>query len=591
MDNAAGGMARHPFHGRRRLRIGALTLGAFLTMHCRIAAAALTGGFFVFMFFLILAVALLANPLRHFEVYLGQWSISGPGRAFRIIPMLDGIGIAICINAIVKAITCCTIAAIAVLYVVHSVKDDKLPFTHCRDFDLKPYDPVFKDFKTMLAKPRAEIESRLTTVGFHDRAWRNYTYQSEKIARRRKLQQIPTCKETYNGSYPTWYNTPAYNFFYVEILSLRSDFSFSKLNVPLALCIILIWAVLWVLMVIERFNYGRMVWNNIHVWLIAVPWLWVTLLLITAIANVTTINKSFGKYFRTSTMEAVVILSDAVECALYIHSASSGTELIHGKGLNHYASGHIDPHLNSENVLHSGLMLLLTALHTGAASLCAFVDCAHANSNHVYNKYESTLWIIPLYSKCTLVGNYKHLLSTLLFSGLTFSYMTAAFILLKTAVHTIFEYRVKLVFREQAVIAGLMLSCMALSLVLATNGGVVLLESVDSIMSGLSMPYVCLLELVGLLYVYRGQDFVSDVHIATEDNTCSTRIGTQWQIIPFITVVVLILKMTVFKHCELPKRFMYMALAPLAAVLISVPVRACCNAYSFMRQVWLRRKG
>lgn len=44
----------------------------------------------VFMFFLILAVALLANPLRHFEVYLGQWSISGPGRAFRIIPMLDG---------------------------------------------------------------------------------------------------------------------------------------------------------------------------------------------------------------------------------------------------------------------------------------------------------------------------------------------------------------------------------------------------------------------------------------------------------------------------------------------------------------------
>lgn len=42
------------------------------------------------MMFLIMAVAVLANPLRHFEVYLGQWSISGPGRAFRIIPMLDG---------------------------------------------------------------------------------------------------------------------------------------------------------------------------------------------------------------------------------------------------------------------------------------------------------------------------------------------------------------------------------------------------------------------------------------------------------------------------------------------------------------------
>lgn len=44
----------------------------------------------LFLIFLILAFAGLANPLRHFEVYLGQWSISGPGRAFRIIPMLDG---------------------------------------------------------------------------------------------------------------------------------------------------------------------------------------------------------------------------------------------------------------------------------------------------------------------------------------------------------------------------------------------------------------------------------------------------------------------------------------------------------------------
>lgn len=44
----------------------------------------------VFYLSLVLAVAALANPHRHFEVYLGQWSISGPGRAFRILPMLDG---------------------------------------------------------------------------------------------------------------------------------------------------------------------------------------------------------------------------------------------------------------------------------------------------------------------------------------------------------------------------------------------------------------------------------------------------------------------------------------------------------------------
>lgn len=44
----------------------------------------------VFMMFLIMATAALANPLRHFEVYLGQWSISGPGRAFRILPMFEG---------------------------------------------------------------------------------------------------------------------------------------------------------------------------------------------------------------------------------------------------------------------------------------------------------------------------------------------------------------------------------------------------------------------------------------------------------------------------------------------------------------------
>lgn len=42
------------------------------------------------MLFLILATVALANPLRHFEVYLGQWSISGPGRAFRVLPLFEG---------------------------------------------------------------------------------------------------------------------------------------------------------------------------------------------------------------------------------------------------------------------------------------------------------------------------------------------------------------------------------------------------------------------------------------------------------------------------------------------------------------------
>lgn len=51
------------------------------------------------------------------------------------------------------------------------------------------------------------------------------------------------------------------------------------------------------------------------------------------------------------------------------------------------------------------------------------------------------------------------------------------------------------------------------------------------------MPSICLLELVALLYVYRNHDFISDMNIATEENACSTRIGAQWQIIPFIVLV------------------------------------------------------
>ncbi|KPI93417.1 hypothetical protein RR46_10677 [Papilio xuthus] len=444
MDIAAGGAARRPALGRRRLRVGALTLGACLAMHCRIAAAALTGGFFVFMFFLILAVALLANPLRHFEVYLGQWSISGPGRAFRIIPMLDGIGMAICINAILRAIICCTIAAIAAKYVVHAASDDRLPYTYCRDFDLHPYEPILKNRRVnMYNKVRPEPE--FSTVGFHERAWRNFSYRS------------------------------------IEVLSWKPDYSYELLNTPLVPYIIFCWVALWGLMVIEHFTFKR-------------------------------------------------VITDALECALYIHSASTGTELIHGKGLNHYASGHIDARLNSENVWHSSLLLVLTGLHTGAAALCAFDDCYNPNAQ---------------------VSN---------------------------------------IFKEQIVVSCLMLSCMAISLIFATNGGLGLLESVDMVMSEVSTAYVCLLELAGLLYVYRGQDFISDMNVATEENACSTRIGTQWQIIPIITLIVIILKLTQLKHSEMPRRALYAALVPLAAVVLAVPLRACYNACIFVRLTLQRNK-
>ncbi|CAG4963111.1 unnamed protein product [Parnassius apollo] len=382
MDNAAGGLPRRRVAGRRRLRIGALTLGAFLTMHCRIAAAALTGGSYnkkksvVFMLFLTLAVMLLANPLRHFEVYLGQWSISGPGRAFRIIPVLDGIGIAICINAIVRAITCCTIAAIAAVYVVRSVGDDKLPFTYCRDFDLNPYDPTVKELKTVgLMKPKLGDENEITTLGLYERALRrNYTHKRGKFVKRRQSQQIQMCKETYNSGYPALFSTPAYNFFYVEVMSWRSDYNFRKFNTPLLFCIVFIWSVLWVLLVIERFTYGRLVWNNMYLWLVAIPWIWVILLAGMAFANLSNIKKGLGKVFRMGAKEALI-------------------------------------------------------------------------------------------------------------------------------------------------------------------DGLALLECVEAVMSGLATPYVCVLELVALIYVYRGHDFMSDINIATEENMCSTRINTQWHIIPFIAVV------------------------------------------------------
>ncbi|XP_045760596.1 uncharacterized protein LOC123864299 isoform X1 [Maniola jurtina] len=600
LDNASGGVGGAK--GRRKLRLGSLALGAFLTMHCRVSASALTGGFFVFMLFLILATVVLANPLRHFEVYLGQWSISGPGRAFRVLPVFEGIGIAICINALVRAIVCCTIAAITAIYVTHSVADSKLPNTYCRNFDLKPYNPILKEINLLMLRESrfslatgnfAEDENKTeyVTVGTQDFAWRNASTKLKvkkrllKNGLRRNLgQTIEVCNESYTIGYPILCSTPAYNFFYVEVVLFREDYNFGQFNMPLVLCIILIWGVLWLLLVAERLNHGKLIWNNMSTWLVFIPWIWAVLLLICAIVNLASMPKSLRKIFEIGAKEVFAGMADALEVALYIHSASMGTEIIHGKGLNHFASGHIDPHLGGENVWHSGLLLLMSALHVGSAASCAVVDCIQPNTKRLYDMNESTLWIIPMYSKCTLVNNYSHFMSVLIFSGLTFSYMTVAFVLVKTSLHTIFEYKVKLVFAEQMVVAGIILSCMGLSLIFATTAGVALLESVDAIMTGVAMPFVCLLELVALMYVYRSHDFVSDMNVATEENACASRIGTQWQMIPAITLVTLIMKLTALCRAEMPRSLLWMSTAPLAAVVVAAPIRAVRNICGFLRQ-------
>ncbi|XP_062528602.1 sodium-dependent noradrenaline transporter isoform X4 [Bombyx mori] len=549
MDNAIGGVTTHRrLKGRRRLRLGSLAIGCLLAMHCRVTASAVTGGLITFVMYLALACILLANPLRHFEVYLGQWSISGPGRAFRIIPMFDGIGIAICINAIIRAINCGTIAAIAAVYVLYSVADAKLPFTYCRDFELNSYEPKIIEFtsltlhKSTYALKPAPIKEYETTSNvlaetihnLSDSAWRNSTESSIQKKPNMKSLKLAICKESFTGRYPPIYTTPAYNFFFIEVVRLRPDFSLTQLNVPLFISIVFIWIIIWICMIIERLLHGRGI-------------------------------------------------ADAMEVGLYIHSASVGTELIHGKGLNHFASGHIDPDLNNENVWHSVLTLLLAALHSAGGTLCAVVDYLQPNSEGIVNERESNLWIIPMFSKCTSGGNYTHLMSSLIFGGLMFSYATVAFVLLKTALHTIFEYRVKLVFVEQFVVAGLILSCMALSLLFSTNGGIALLEAVESINTGVTMPFVCLMELVGMLYVYRSHDFISDLNLAMEEDACSTRISAQWQFIPLIVLVTLIGKACMLSETEIPKYFIIMAIVPLSSVVLAVPLRACHNAYVFLR--------
>lgn len=64
-----------------------------------------------------------------------------------------------------------------------------------------------------------------------------------------------------------------------------------------------------------------------------------------------------------------------------------------------------------------------------------------------------------------------------------------------------------------------------------------MLESVDSLMTGVAMPLVAVMELVSLLYVYRSRDFQSDARLATEENACASRIGIQWHIIPLVSLV------------------------------------------------------
>jgi hypothetical protein len=106
-------------------------------------------------------------------------------------------------------------------------------------------------------------------------------------------------------------------------------------------------------------------------------------------------------------------IADALQVAMYVHSASTGTEIIHGKGLNHYgiyrfnisiitrcllrdiycivslASGHIDPHLNAENVWHSGLLLILAVLNSINSAICALADIMQTTLQEAHVLHES----------------------------------------------------------------------------------------------------------------------------------------------------------------------------------------------------------
>lgn len=51
MDTGTGGGPARRDSGRRRLRLGALIFGSFLTMHCRVTSSAITGGFCEYIYF------------------------------------------------------------------------------------------------------------------------------------------------------------------------------------------------------------------------------------------------------------------------------------------------------------------------------------------------------------------------------------------------------------------------------------------------------------------------------------------------------------------------------------------------------------
>ncbi|XP_063633774.1 sodium- and chloride-dependent neutral and basic amino acid transporter B(0+)-like [Cydia splendana] len=581
MDMAAGTAPRRD-RGRRRLRLSALALSSCLTMHCRVVGPALTTGLLYYLF-LVVAVVVLANPLRHFEVYLGQWSISGPGRAFRVVPMLDGIGLAMCITSVVRAINYCAMAAITMLYVVYSMSDSTLPFTYCRNWDLQPYKPTIENTSVYALSGRRFMECnenskmcRYTTVGLRFRAWRG-----EESSKEMKFELLK-CNETYPGSYPFFYSPPPYNYFYLELVRMPLTYHFGAFNIPLLICLSCIWVLMWCLMIAERVKHRRLVWNNLYHWIVAVPWIWVTCLAVFASMTVSSPKRVIKQIFKLGKIDIFSGLADAFLVSLYIHSAGTGTEIIHGKGLNHYASGHIDPLLNADNVWHSGMVLALAVLHAAAATVCAVGDVSHLDVASVYNTRESIMWVIPMYSKCTAHGNYSHTMSTIIFGGLTFSYIVVAYTLIKTALHTIFEYKVKLVFVEQLVVFAMICSCFLLSLPYATTGGLALLESVDSLITGLALPSVCLIELVALVYLYRSPDFRSDLNIATEENTCNSRINTSWTFIPAVVLVVLIGQIISVSNTELPSLAMCIALAPLLAAALAVPLRALHNAIVFM---------
>ncbi|XP_063372933.1 uncharacterized protein LOC134660976 isoform X2 [Cydia amplana] len=546
MDMAAGTAPRRD-RGRRRLRLSALALSSCLTMHCRVVGPALTTGLLYYLF-LVAAVVVLANPLRHFEVYLGQWSISGPGRAFRVIPMLDGIGLAMCITSIVRAINYCTMAAITMLYVVHSMSDSKLPFTYCRNWDLQPYKPTIENTSVYALSGRRFMECnenskicRYTTVGLRFRAWRGGgSSQGMKF-------ELLKCNETYPGPYPFFYSPPPYNYFYLELVRMPLTYHFGAFNIPLLICLGCIWVLMWFLMIAERVRHRRLVWNNLYPWIVVVPWIWVVCLAVVASMTVSAPKRVIKQIFKLGKIDIFSGLTDAFVVSLYIHSAGTGTEIIHGKGLNHYASGHIDPLLNADNVWHSGIVLALAVLHAAAATVCAVGDVSHLDVANVYDTRESVMWVIPMYSKCTAQGNYSHTM-----------------------------------FVEQQVVLAMICSCFLLSLPYATFGGLALLESVDSLMTGVALPSVCLVELAALVYLYRSPDFRSDLNIATEENTCNSRISTSWTFIPFVVLVVLIGQIISVSQTELPSLAMYTALAPLLAAALAVPLRALHNAIVFM---------